>query len=197
MNEENKYRALKKQIFSKGNLFLVPIRYKDRFKIMKWRNDQINRLRQKKKITKTDQTSYFEEVITKLFKQAYPEQLLFSFLEDDICLGYGGLVNIDWPNERAEMSFLLETSLTLKKEVYDNYLSSFISLIKELFFKELKLNKLFTETYEFRKDHIKVLEKNGFIFEAVLKEHTFNESTQKFQDSVFHYMIHHKNEPQK
>ena len=46
MKFPNKYKCLKNQSFEKGKYKIVPVRYKDRFDIMKWRNDQTFHLRQ-------------------------------------------------------------------------------------------------------------------------------------------------------
>ena len=41
-----KYIALSQNIFQTGEFQIVPIRYKDRLDIMKWRNEQMYHLRQ-------------------------------------------------------------------------------------------------------------------------------------------------------
>jgi hypothetical protein len=91
-----KYTYLTQQEFSNGEYKLVPIRYEDRYKIMKWRNEQIYHLRQKEPITSKQQDAYFENVVAKLFDQEKPNQILFSLLEGERCIGYGGLVHINW-----------------------------------------------------------------------------------------------------
>ena len=58
----------------------MPIRDVDKFKIMKWRNEQIYHLRQSKKL-KSQQIKYFNEIINPQFKTKYPDQILFSFLK--------------------------------------------------------------------------------------------------------------------
>ena len=50
----NIYKALKSQIFSKNQYSIVPLRYKDRIDILKWRNEQFYHLRQNKILTKID-----------------------------------------------------------------------------------------------------------------------------------------------
>lgn len=90
------YKVLKQQEFSNANFRLVPIRFDDRYKIMQWRNEQIYHLRQAGPLTKEKQNAYFENVVAKLFNQEQPNQILFSFLKDDECIGYGGLVHINW-----------------------------------------------------------------------------------------------------
>jgi RimJ/RimL family protein N-acetyltransferase len=53
----------------------------------------------------------------------------------------------------------------------------------------LDFNKLYTETYSFREQHIKILEDNDFIEEGVLKEHIFNQENKKFYNSIFHSIL--------
>ena len=55
----NSYKTLNKQVFSKDDFKLVPIRYEDRFDIMKWRNEQIHHLRQAQPLTIENQEHYF------------------------------------------------------------------------------------------------------------------------------------------
>ena len=49
------YLALKKNIFSIDDFSIIPIRYEDRFEIMKWRNEQVYHLRQDEPLTVKDQ----------------------------------------------------------------------------------------------------------------------------------------------
>ncbi len=57
------YKALTQNSFSKDEYSIVPIRYEDRYKIMEWRNDQIDLLRQKEDLTIEEQDFYFENVV--------------------------------------------------------------------------------------------------------------------------------------
>ena len=99
----NSYRVLNKQTYSIDCFSLVPIRFKDKFDIMKWRNEQVYHLRQNLLLTKENQEKYFNEVVANLFKQKEPNQLLFSLLENDLCIGYGGLVHLNWSDKNAEI----------------------------------------------------------------------------------------------
>ena len=105
-----KYSVLDTNIFRKEEYSIVPIRYEDRFAIMKWRNEQLFHLRQTKPLTEEDQEHYFIAVVSKLFQQNQPSQLLFSYLEKDICIGYGGLVHINWVDRNTEISFIMDTA---------------------------------------------------------------------------------------
>ena len=62
-----------------------------------------------KKLTVEDQDAYFENIISTLFDQEQPKQILFSFLKDNKFIGYGGLVHINWIDKNAEISFLMNT----------------------------------------------------------------------------------------
>ena len=56
--------------------------------------------------------------------------------------------------------------------------------MKRVAFDDLGFNRLFTETYAFRHEHISLLEKNGFRFEGKMKQHTMINGT--FVDSLLH-----------
>lgn len=183
----NSYKALNKQVYNFEDFSIVPIRHKDMLKIMNWRNTQIIHLRQKIELTIEKQEEYYEKVIKNLFNDEQPSQLLFSFLEKDICIGYGGLVHMNWEDKRAEMSFLVNPVIASNIEVYEISFSSFIKLIKKVCFEEIKFNKLYTETYSNRLKHIKILEKNGFVIEGILREHIIQNS--KFQNSILHSIL--------
>jgi RimJ/RimL family protein N-acetyltransferase len=164
-----KYCCLNKQEFSDGELNLVPIRYEDRFKIMEWRNEQIYHLRQTKPLTKEDQELYFSETIENLFFTERPNQILFSILKNNICIGYGGLVHINWIDSNAEISFLINTELETHyfKSLWMNYLK----IIEEVAFVELNLHKIYTYAYDIRPKLFSVLEESGYREEANLREH--------------------------
>ena len=120
------YRCLSQSEFKDGNYKLVAIRDEDKYAIMQWRNEQIDILRQKELLTKEKQEWYFKNIVDKLFEQIYPDQLLFSFLENDVLIGYGGLVHIDWLSKNGEISFITSTERNTShsqfKEDWGNYL---------------------------------------------------------------------------
>ena len=184
----NYYKALNNQIHTIGNYSIVPIRYQDRFEIMKWRNEQIYHLRQKEFLTKDCQEKYFTEVISNLFKTEYPDQLLFSFLKNNYCIGYGGLVKINWLDKNAEISFLMNTEL--EKFYFEKYWTVFLELIQQIAFEEIFLHKIYTYAYDLRTQLYPILLKANYSEEARLKEHCFFEN--KYIDVLIHSKINDK-----
>ena len=176
------YKVLNNQTFSNGEQSIVPIRMEDRHIIREWRNEQMFHLRQNKLLSEEDQDNYFEMVVKSLFSQDQPNQILFSYIENNECIGYGGLVHINWIDKNAEISFLMKTDV--KGKDYESHMIKFMSLIDEVAFKELDFHKLFTYAFDVRPDIYEILEKSGFNKEATLKEHCLFNG--KFIDVLIH-----------
>ena len=186
----NFYKAINRQKYSSGNFSIVLIRYEDRMDILKWRNEQIYHLRQDKPLTEEDQELYFKTVVNKLFDQEHPKQLLFSYLEDDKCIGYGGLVHINWVDRNAEISFVMNTDL--EKDYFSKHWRMFLELIEEIAFTELHLYKIFTYAFDLRPHVYKPIEDSGFSKEATLQRHClFNE---EFKDVIIHAKFNTRDE---
>ena len=165
------YNCLNNSIFRQDSFSIVPIRYEDRFDIMKWRNEQIYHLRQNKPLTDEDQENYFNKVVARLFEQEQPNQLLFSYLENDKCIGYGGLVHINWIDKNAEISFIMDTEL--EKNSFHTHWCNFLNLIEQVAFEEIKFHKIFVYAFDLRPHLYKVLESSDYSEDARLKEHCF------------------------
>ena len=164
------YKCLDKQVYKFKNLNLIPIRFQDRFDIMKWRNEQISHLRQKQKLTKDEQNEYFENVIKKQFSQENPKQILFSLIENKNLIAYGGLVHIDWNNRNAEISFLIKTSKEGKDFV--KLWVIFLKLIEQVAFETLNFKKIYTYSFEgLRPKLYDALEKSKYILDGDLNNH--------------------------
>ncbi len=178
-----------KQTYSFNEYQIVPIRNEDRYYIMQWRNEQIYHLRQNKLLDVDSQDNYFNNVISKLFEKKNPEQILFSFLENGKCIGYGGLVHINWVDLNAEISFIINTELD--KNYFEKHWKYFLGLIEEVAFKELKFHKIYTYAYDLRPKLYFVLDNCGYVEEAKLKEHIFFDNY--FIDIIIHSKINAKN----
>lgn len=165
------YKALNKQVYKSGDYIITPLRFKDRLDIMKWRNEQIYHLRQNKPLTEADQNTYFKNTVEIQFSQSSPKNILFSFLKNDICIGYGGLVHINWNDNNAEISFIMKTEL--EKNHFYNLWSSYLEMIEEVAFQQLQLHKIYIYAFDLRPNLYKVLERCEYFRDANLKEHCF------------------------
>lgn len=185
---KKEYECLNKQIFTNGQFKIVPIRSIDRFEILKWRNEQEYHLRQKGKLSIDQQNSYFQNTVSTLFLENEPNQILFSFLKNDICVGYGGLVHINWTDKHAEISFIMNTEL--EKTNFANYWNVFLKLIDELAFEELNFHKISTFAFDLRPKLYPILEIFGFKKEAELKNHIlFNN---EYKNVIIHSKFNNK-----
>lgn len=169
----NAYKILSQNVFAAGEYSIVPIRMEDRHAIRKWRNEQIYHLRQSKPLSEADQDHYFETVVAHLFEKEKPEQLLFSFLEGDSCIGYGGIVHIDWRDRNGEISFLIDSERNTEKH-YLKLFEIFLDLLTQAAI-EAGLFKIYTYGYDIADYRFIPLERTGFSLEAVLKEHVLVE----------------------
>jgi RimJ/RimL family protein N-acetyltransferase len=165
------YKCLTEREFVFERYKLIPIRFEDRHLIREWRNQQIEILRQKEPLTVEKQDSYFEQVVAKLFQHERPTQLLFSFLEDEKFIGYGGLVHIDWESRNAEVSFLTNTERTVDTEQFVSDWTIFLRILKRVASQELDFIKIYTYAFDTRPLLYKALENSSFVQEARLKIH--------------------------
>ena len=185
------YKALATNEFSNNEYAIVPLREIDILEIAKWRNEQIDILRQNIVLTDQNQKGYYDKYVVPSFSESHPKIILFSYLEHNMCIGYGGLTNIDWENECTELSFLLQTERAKNVQRYHRDFSHFLHLLKRVVFNELDLNRIFTETYDIRADHIRVLEENGFVLEGRLRQHVVIRG--RFVDSLIHGCLREHN----
>ena len=177
-----KYICLQQQEHHIGNYSIVPLRYEDRFLIMKWRNEQIYHLRQARPLTEDDQQRYFDNVVSKLYDNPTPEQILFSYMEKGVCIGYGGLVHINWIDRNGEISFIMDTQL--ESEHFAEHWSNYLTMLKTVAFDDLGLHKIYTYAFDLRPHLYTMLEANGYVREATLKEHcSFNG---QYKDVIIH-----------
>jgi RimJ/RimL family protein N-acetyltransferase len=183
----NFYSVLKSNIFSEGAYTIVPIRDQDKYDIMRWRNEQIYHLRQSKPLSQKDQDYYFNEVIAPLFTKEKPDQILFSLLERNVCIGYGGLVHINWNDLNAEISFVMNTQF--EDKMFEELWKSFLILLENVAFTDIGLHKIYTYAYDLRPRLFKTLEESGYTKEAILKEHCLISGV--YLDVIIHSKIKH------
>lgn len=153
-----------------GPLALRPIRWDDRASIRRWRNDQIDVLRQEHPLSEEDQDRYFLDVVRSQMAVDQPPQLLFGLENDGTLIGYGGLVHIQWADRRAEVSFLTDPA-RLDPETFAADWNDYLRLLTSVATRALSFHKVTTETYEIRPDVISILESYGFVREGTHPEH--------------------------
>ena len=153
-------------------------------KLRVWRNTQRNVLRQ----------NFYLNVIRKIIlisifpkQKKFPKVILFAYKYKKELIGYGGFVYISWDNKRAEVSYLLKTEFTLDKEIYKFHTLIYFELIKKIAFRVIKFRRIFTETFVYRKNHIKLLEKVGFKKEGILRKH--NIKNKKAVNVIVHSIV--------
>lgn len=167
-----------------GKYNLIPIRDADKYLIMEWRNEQIDILRQKEPLTVEMQEAYFRLVVEREFELEKPSQLLFSFLENDILVGYGGLVHIDWDSRNAEISFITKTNRNVNPNRFKEDWKQYLKILKELVESQLGFIKIYTYAYDIRPRLFEVLLESEFYEEARLKNHV--QINDKMQDVLIH-----------
>ena len=183
---EKNYKILKQYNYTIDKYSLCPVLKKDIEMIRTWRNQQIKVLRQNKPISYNEQILYYKNNVWNEYNQDHPNQILLSFHLNDILIGYGGLVHINWKSMIAEMSFLLETSRTKNKNNYQNDMKNFISILISIAFDELNLKKITAESFNFRKKTIEVLNNSNFKMDKNSNTHLGK------KNSVFHSIINEK-----
>jgi RimJ/RimL family protein N-acetyltransferase len=151
---------------------LTSIRMEDAETIMKWRNEQMTALRQSAPLTPSEQKNYFDNVVKPSLSQKQPDLILLRFTYENSLIGYGGLVHIDWENQRAEVSFLLDTERGKDTFQYGRDCSVFLNLLMRSAFDTLDLNKIYTYSYSHRSFHVNAVEASGFRRDGVLREDT-------------------------
>ena len=161
------YKILKKKYFLNGIEYSV-IQKNEIEIIRKLRNSQIKILRQNNFISVAQQVKYFNEKIIPDYKKKKPKNILLAIRKSTF-LGYCGLTNIDWNLKKAEISFLVLNKISLRKKKFVNLFDNSLKVLETIFFDELHLSKLQSETYSFRTEIIDTLKNRNFIIDGVLK----------------------------
>ena len=180
-----KYSFLRNNKISYKEYSLTPLRKSDIQTIRKWRNEQINVLRQETTLSADAQLRQYNNIIQKSFYKIKTYIILFSFLYCGKCIGYGGLVHINWKVKSGEVSFVCDTNRTKSNIIYQKDFSTFLKIIFKIAFDDIHLNKLVSETYNIRPAHLKILENSGFKQIKIIKN-SKNIIDGKIVDSILH-----------
>jgi RimJ/RimL family protein N-acetyltransferase len=187
MTSNEEYRIMPRSELSDGVITLRLLRQGDIENIRLWRNAQMDVLRQAHPISSEEQVRYFEQNVWPEKKSSQPRQILLGLELADKLIGYGGLVNLHWADHRGEISFLLSDEIEVQPALRAEIFARFLLLIKELSLKTLGLQRIWTETYSFRKAHIETLEASGFVREGCMRKHMIVNGERT--DSLIHGVI--------
>jgi len=179
----NKYNN--KCLYQCKNRCLSPLEKSHIAKLKEWRNAQMEVNRQYIPLSDFHQKRWYAHL------KEDKTQILFALME---CrakkakfIGYCGITNIDFKNKRGELSFLVNPTRAKKEGTYNKDFLAVLNMLCQYGFEELNLNKLFSDTFEFRKEHIKILEGFGFRKEGELREQYFSKG--KYFDSIIHSIL--------
>ena len=181
------YVAMRNPELRRDNIRIRAVEPQDIEDIRLWRNSQMAVLRQSGQISRDAQVKYFNTHVWPEKNNAKPRQILVAIEKADILIGYGGLVYIDWIARKAEISFLLDSEIERQSDKYSRFFFTFLKLIQVLAFEDLRLNRLFTETFSNRIRHIDTLEAAGMKHEGTLREHVIVGGQKR--DSLVHAII--------
>jgi len=152
-----------------------------------WRNSQIEILRQTKPLTAFNQEEWFQKISKDKGQTIFSLFLLDKNNKLKEFIGYCGLVYIDYDNRNAELSFVVNPKRCKDAKTYEKDCLAVLHMLCRYGFEEINLNKIFTETFPFRKKHMKILEKFGFKKERNLIKNRF--SKEKSLNSLIHSVL--------
>lgn len=183
------YNQDDKLIGSVGNCnkrYFFPLSKEDLSHIKDWRNSQMDVLRQWRPLSDWNQENWYRIV------SEDDHQVVFSIKERNSdaapeLIGYCGITNIDYINRRGEISFLVDPSRAEDIDLYRLDFTAVLNYLCQYGLNELNLHKLFTETFEFRVDHISILEGFGMHRDGIIREHQYING--KYYNSVIHSIL--------
>ena len=149
---------------------MVRVEKSDIRQLMNWRNNPEFRkhFREYRELSMSDQKKWYEE---KVLRDCSTMMFSIRRLKDNKLLGCCGFVYISPIYRHADLSLYIGW-----KDVYiDNkgYAEEASTLLLDYGFRELCLNKLWTEIYVFDKKKKKLYDKLGFKVDGILRENYF------------------------
>ena len=132
---------------------------------------------QYRKITLDGQIAYVNSCLKDNNKE------LYGIFDDNIHIGNILLSGLKSKHNRAEITFVIGEKSYWNKGIMTIMVSKVIKLSKNIY----KLNKLFACSASKNKSAVKVLEKNNFIREGVLKNHVILNN--EYHDEIYYGLI--------
>lgn len=153
-----------------SKVYLTAIEKEDLKQLMYWRNKPSFRkfFREYNEINSSMQENWFEK---KVLNDNSTIMFSIKSIESDELLGCCGLCYINWVHGYADLSLYIGWN----NEYIDNkgYAEESCKLLFNYGFNELRLNKIWTEIYEFDNKKKKLYEFLGFSLDGVLRENYF------------------------
>jgi len=152
--------------------YIEPIETEDWEPVRKWRNAQMDILRQDHKITRREQKEYALD-----YYKDPKDRKLYSFLtaainpfDSDVLIGYGGFVNINKEEKSAEISFLMDPKRKEDLLLYTVEWLLFLAFLR-IESKKMGITTWKSETYMDTKDPTRAIHIHGIhaIFGAQIK----------------------------
>ena len=156
-----------------GNkVYLVAVEKEDLEQLRNWRNREDYRkfFREYREISKDMQMAWYDSKVLK-----DNSTIMFSIKDKETheLLGCCGLCYINWVNRLADLSLYIGYE---NSYIDDNgYAEEACELLFNYGFKELALNKIWTEIYEFDEKKLALYDKLGFNKDGFLREQYFHD----------------------
>lgn len=157
-------------------IILREIEEKDLDLIVKWRNDPeiLRWLFSYLPLNKVKQMKWYEKYLNDYTQQTF----MIEAKEEKTPVGTVGLTNIDYKNQKAELTVIIG-----EKEYWGRGLGEeALNLLVKFAFNEMNLRKIKALVFSDNEKAIKLYEKGGFEEEEILREEIFKEG--KFKDVV-------------
>ena len=141
--------------------------------IVKWRNDPaiLRWLFSYSPLSKVKQRKWYEKYLDDVTQQIF----IIEVKEEKIPIGTVGLTNIDYKNQRGELTIIIGEKNYRGRGLGDECLN----LLVKFAFDEMNLRKIKTLVFSDNEKAIKLYEKCGFVEEGVLKEEIFKDGMYK------------------
>lgn len=154
-------------MISGNQVYLTPIEREDLPQLMKWRNipEFRKHFREYRELSKEMQENWYN---TKVLNDISTIMFSIKRVVDDELLGCCGLCYINWVHRTADLSLYIGWNESYIDE--NGYAEESCKLLFDYGFKELGLNKIWTEIYEFDTKKYILYHKLGFQKDGVLRE---------------------------
>lgn len=154
-------------MISGNQVYLTPIEREDLPQLMKWRNipEFRKHFREYRELSREMQENWYN---TKVLNDVSTIMFSIKRIEDNELLGCCGLCYINWVHRTADLSLYIGWN---NSYIDDNgYAEESCKLLFNYGFKELGINKIWTEIYEFDTKKYNLYQELGFQNDGVLRE---------------------------